>query len=98
MARVPSFLAFVAVLVACLAGAFSLSWWLACAAAAMLMLVSLNEPRPAYNRSVSRRYASQAHVGAPSMPLLGGTLNAATAAAIGFALGRAIAWVWIWVL
>jgi uncharacterized protein (DUF697 family) len=64
----------------------------------MLMLVSLTVQRPAYNRSAGRHYASRPRVRAPSMPLLGGMLNAATAAAIGFALGRALAWVWAWVL
>jgi hypothetical protein len=89
MARVPNLLAFVAILVACLAGAFSVSWWLACAAAAMLLLVSLSEHKPAYGR-----YAGRGLLGAPSMLLLGSALNAATAAAVGFALGRALASLW----
>jgi hypothetical protein len=89
MARVPNFLAFVAILIACLAGAFSVSWWLACAAAAMLLLVSLTEHRPTYGR-----YAARGLLGAQSMLLLGSVLNAATAAAVGFALGRALAALW----
>jgi len=89
MARLPSFLAFVAILIACLAGAFSISWWLACAAAAVLLLVSLAEHKPTY-----RRYAATGQLGAQSMLLLGSTLNAATATAVGFALGRALAALW----
>jgi hypothetical protein len=90
MARVSSFLAFVAILVACLAGAFTLSWWLAFAAAAILLPVSLTEHGPTYSR-----YASTGNLSAQSMLLLGSTLNAATAAGAGFALGRALAWLWI---
>ena len=90
MARVSSLLAFVAILVACLAGEFTSSWWLACVAAAILVPVSLTEHGPTYSR-----YAAQGLLGAQSMLLLGSTLNAATAAGAGFALGRALAWVWI---
>jgi membrane protein implicated in regulation of membrane protease activity len=90
MARVSSFLAFAAILVACFAGALTLSWWLACAAAAILVLVSLTEHRPTYSR-----YASTGNLGAQSMLLLGSTLNAATAAGAGFAVGRALAAMWI---
>ncbi len=90
MTRVSSLLAFVAILVACLAGAFSVSWWLACAAAAMLVLVSLTAHKPTYGR-----YAAQGRVGAQSMLLAGSTLNAATAVAAGYAIGRALASVWL---
>lgn len=89
MTRLSSSLAFVAILVACLAGAFTLSWWLACAAAAMLVLVSLTTHEPTY-----ARYASHGQLGAQSMLLLGSTLNAATAAGAGFVLGRAAAALW----
>jgi len=90
MARIPGLLAFVAIFVACLADAFSVSWWLACAAAGLLVLVSLTEHRPTYSR-----YASTGRLGAQSMLLLGSTLNAATVAGAGYAVGRALAWVWI---
>ncbi len=90
MARIPNLLAFVAILTACVAGAFSVSWWLACAAASILILVSLTQHRPAYPR-----YAARGQLGAQSMLLLGSTLNAATAAGAGFAIGRAIASVWV---
>jgi hypothetical protein len=86
MARVSGLLAFAAVLVACLAGAFSVSWWLACIAAAMLLLVSLSEQKPA-----GRPCASRADAGAQTLLLLSGTLNAATATAAGFVAGRALA-------
>jgi membrane protein implicated in regulation of membrane protease activity len=89
MARLQSLLTFVAVLIACIAGAFSVSWWLACAAAAVLVLVSLSEHRPTYSRTAVR-----GQLGAQSMLLVGSTLNAATAAAVGFALGRALASLW----
>jgi hypothetical protein len=66
-----------------------LSWWLACTAAAMLLLVSLGEPQPTYGR-----YAARGLLGTLSMPLVASALNAATAAAVGFALGRALASFW----
>jgi hypothetical protein len=89
MTRLSNLLAFAAILVACLAGAFTLSWWLACTAAAMLLLVSLGERKPTV-----ARYAAQGQLGAQSLLLFASTLNAATAAATGFALGRALAALW----
>lgn len=86
MTRVSSSLAFVAILVACLAGAFSVSWWLACTAAATLVLVSLTAHKPTY-----ARYAAHGRIDAQSMLLLGSVLNAATAAGAGFVFGRALA-------
>jgi hypothetical protein len=86
MTRLTSLLTFLAILVACIAGAFTLSWWLACAAAAMLVLVSLAHHEPAY-----KRYAPSGGFAAQSMLLLASTLNAATAAGAGFAFGRAAA-------
>jgi hypothetical protein len=86
MTRGSSLLAFVAILVACLAGAFTLSWWLACAAAAILVLVSLTAHKVAY-----ARYAAHGRLGAQSVMLAGSTLNAATAAVAGYAVGRALA-------
>ncbi len=90
MTRVSSLLAFVAILVACLAGAFSVSWWLACAAAAILVLVSLTTHRSAY-----ARYAAHGQMRAQSMLLAGSTLNAVTAAGAGYAIGRALASLWL---
>ena len=89
MARIRSAVGFGAILAACLAGAFHLSAWVICAAAATLVLVSLNQHHAYYGR-----YAGQGNLGAQSMLLLGSTLNAATAAAVVFVLGRAISWFW----
>jgi len=86
MTRAASLLAFLAILVACLAGAFTLSWWLACAAAAILVLVSLSAHKATY-----ARYAARGQLGTQSMLLFGSTLNAATAAGAGYAVGRALA-------
>ena len=89
MARIHSACGFAIILAACLAGAFHLSAWVICAAAAALVLVSLKQHQAHYGR-----YASQGGASAQSMLLLGSTLNAATAATVAFALGRAIGWVW----
>jgi hypothetical protein len=89
MTRGSSLLAFVAILVACLAGAFTLSWWLACAAAAILVLVSFSAHKTAY-----ARYAAHGQMRAQSMLLAGSTLNAVTAAGAGYAVGRALATLW----
>jgi hypothetical protein len=90
MPRAASLLAFAAILTACIAGAFTLSWWLACAAAAILMLVSLTQNKPAY-----ARYARADNLGAQAGLLIASTLNAGMAAGTGFAVGRALAWVWL---
>jgi len=89
MARIRSAVGFSAILAACLAGAFHLSAWTICAAAATLVLLSLAQHQVHYHR-----YAGQGNLAAQSMLLLGSTLNATTAAAIAFALGRAIGWLW----
>lgn len=89
MTRLSSLLALLAILVASIAGAFTLSWWLACAAAAVLVLVSLTVHEPTF-----ARYASQGQLGAQSMLLLGSTLNAAMATGAGYVLGRAVAALW----
>lgn len=89
MARTQSALGFATILGACLAGVYDVSWWFACAAAAALVLISLSQHHLYYSR-----YASQGNLGAQSMLLLGSTLNAATAAAVAFGLGRAIGWFW----
>jgi hypothetical protein len=89
MARMRSAIGFGAILAAILAGAFHLSAWTICAAAATLILVSLTQHQAHY-----RRYAGQGNLATQSMLLLGSTLNAATAATVAFALGRAIGWLW----
>jgi hypothetical protein len=89
MARVHSAAGFVTILAACLAGAFHMSAWFICAAAAALVLVSLRQHHVYYGH-----YASQGSVSAQSMLLLGSTLNGATAATVAFALGHAVGWVW----
>ena len=89
MARLRSACGFAAILAASLAGAFHLTAWTICATAATLVLVSLNQHHGHYSR-----YAGQGNLGAQSMLLLGSTLNAATAATVAFALGRAIGWLW----
>ena len=89
MARTRSAFGFGIILAACLTGAFHLSAWFVCAAAAALVLLSLTQHHAYYGR-----YAGQGNIGAQSMLLLGSTLNAATAATVAFALGRAIGWFW----
>jgi hypothetical protein len=89
MMRIRSALGFSAILVASLAGAFHLSAWTICAAAATLVLISLTQHQGRYGR-----YAGQGNLAAQSMLLLGSTLNAATAATVAFVLGRAIGWLW----
>jgi hypothetical protein len=90
MPRAASLFAFAAILTACIAGAFTLSWWLACAAVAILLLVSLAHKTPAY-----ARFARADNLGAQVGLLVASTLNAATAAGAGFAAGRALASVWL---
>lgn len=89
MARAHSALGFAAILAACLAGAFQQSLWFICAAAAVLVLLSLKQHQTHYGR-----YASQGSVSGQSMLLLGSSLNATTAAAVAFGLGRVIGWLW----
>lgn len=89
MARARSALGFGAILAACLAGAFHLSVWTVCAAAAALVFVSLTQHQAHYGH-----YAGQGNIGAQSMLLLGSTLNAVTASAIAFVVGHAIGWLW----
>ena len=89
MGRMRSALGFSAILAASLAGAFHLSAWTICAAAATLVLVSLTQHQAHYGR-----YAGQGNLVAQSMLLLGSTLNGATAATVAFVLGRAIGWLW----
>lgn len=89
MTRTASHIAFAAILASCIAGAFSLSWWLASAAAAILVLVSLVHHRPVYDR-----YAGAGNSGGQTMLLLGTALNAATAVALAFVAGRMLAWLW----
>jgi hypothetical protein len=89
MPRIRSAVGFGAILASSLAGAFNLSPWSICVAAATLILVSLTQHQGHYGR-----YAGQGNIAAQSMLLLGSTLNAATAAAVAFALGRALGWVW----
>lgn len=90
MPRAASLLSLAAVLTTCIAGAFTLSWWLACAAAAILVLVSLTHNKPVY-----ARYARADNLGAQAGLLIASTLNAAIAAGAGFAAGRALASVWL---
>ncbi len=89
MARIRSAVGFAAILAASLAGAFHLTAWTICVAAATLILVSLTQHQGHYSR-----YAGEGNVAAQSMLLLGSTLNAATAATVAFVLGRAIGWLW----
>ena len=89
MPRIRSAVGFGAILASSLAGAFHLSPWMICAVAATLVLVSLTQHQGHYGR-----YAGQGDLAAQSMLLLGSTLNAATASAVAFVLGRAIAWLW----
>jgi hypothetical protein len=93
MTRLSSLLAFAATLAACLTGAFSLSWWLACGLAAILVPASLAQRRAAYGRAGAER-----HPEAPAAPLVSAvsaTLDLATGLAIGFAIGRVLAWLWV---
>jgi len=89
MTRFNSALGFGVILAACLGGAFQLSIWIVAAAAAALVLVALSQHQSHYGR-----YAGQGNVAAQSLLLAGSTLNALTASAVAFALGRAIAWLW----
>ncbi len=90
MTRLSSLLAFAATLAACLTGAFSLSWWLACGLAAVLVPASLAQRRAAYGRAGAERHPETSFV-----PLIGAMLDLATGLAIGFTLGRALAWLWV---
>ena len=90
MTRLSSLLAFAATLAACLTGAFSLSWWLACGLAAVLVPASLAQRRAAYGRA-----GAEQHPETPSAPPVGVALDLATGLAIGFAIGRALAWLWV---
>jgi hypothetical protein len=89
MTRLRSGLGFAAIFAACLSGAFGLSPWSIAAAAAALVLISLSHHQPHYGR-----YAGQGNIAAQSMLLAGSTLNAATASALAFLLGRVVAWLW----
>ena len=89
MTRLRSVCGFAAILSACFAGAFGISPWAICAAAAVLMLISL-----AHHQSHYARYAGQGSIASQSMLLAGSTLNAVTASAVAFILGRAIGWLW----
>ena len=89
MTRVRSGLGFVVILGACFGGAFQLNPLITLAAAAALVLISLTQHQPHY-----ARYGGQGNVAAQSMLLGGSVLNAATASAVAFGLGRAIAWLW----
>ncbi len=89
MARTRSISGYTVILAACLAGAFHLTVWILCAAAAALVLISLTQHQASYTR-----YAGQGNLGAQSMLLLGSTLNAATGATVAFGLGCAIGWLW----
>lgn len=70
MPRAASLLSLAAVLTTCIAGAFTLSWWLACAAAAILVLVSLTHNKPVYGR-----YARADNLGAQAGLLLASSLE-----------------------
>lgn len=89
MTRMRSAVGFAAILAASIAGAFHASPWVICGAAAVLVLVSLYHHEPYYSR-----YAAGGSIAAQSLLLAGSVLNAATASAVAFALGRAIAWLW----
>lgn len=89
MTRLRSVCGFAAILSACLAGAFGISAWAICASAAVLVLVSLGHHQPHY-----ARYAGQGSISAQSLLLVGSTLNALTASAVAFVLGRTIGWLW----
>ncbi len=89
MTRTHSALGFGVILAAWLGGAFHLSAWLIGAAAAALVLISLRQHHAHYGR-----YSGQGNVAAQSMLLAGSTLNAVTASAVAFAVGRAIGWLW----
>jgi hypothetical protein len=89
MARIRGTCGFAAILAASLAGAFHLSAWVICAAAATLVLISVTQHQGHYGR-----YAGEGNVGAQSMLLIGSTFNAAVAATAAFVLGYAIGWLW----
>ncbi|HET6321242.1 MAG TPA: hypothetical protein VFF87_04220 [Hyphomicrobium sp.] len=89
MPRLRSAFSFFAIFTACLAGALGISPWAAGAAAAALVLVSLNQHQAHYGR-----YAAQANVAAQSILLAGSVLNALMASTAAFVAGRAIGWLW----
>lgn len=89
MRQARSAVGFGIILAACLGGAFGLNAWSIAVAAAGLILASL-----AQHQSHYARYAGQGNLVSQSMLLLGSALNAVTASAVAFALGRAIGWWW----
>lgn len=88
MTRITGALSFVAIFAACLAGAFSASWWLALALPALLLPAALARRR-AYITASS--VPAPGAVAAHASRLIGPALDLATGLAIGFAMGRALA-------
>jgi hypothetical protein len=90
MTRTRSALGFGVILGATFAGALHASGWFACATAAALVLLSLNNHNDHYGR-----FANSGNLSAQSALLFGSVLNAATASVVAYGLGRAIGWLWV---
>jgi hypothetical protein len=86
MARLSVLLTLAAIVIAALSGPFSISWWLALAALALLSLAVLDEIGPQ-----AVLYAHRGHRGGHVILLFAGVLNTGSAILLGFALGRALA-------
>jgi hypothetical protein len=81
--------AFAAILATIAAGTLHVSSWAAVAGACVLALISLTS---AYGSFTRHGYAGSSI--SMTATLVSTMLNAATAAGVSFALGRAIAWCW----
>ena len=83
-------LAYLAILVTCIAGMLHTSWWAACAGASILALLSLASPSGAH------AHFARPGESVPAVALFASTaLNACAAASAAYLAGRIIAWFWM---
>jgi hypothetical protein len=87
--RTGHIIGFLAVAAACAFGLFQVSLWGPCAAAALLVLLSLRLHQPVY-----AGYERAGRLGAQSALLAGSIFNATLTCAAAYVAGRAIAWAW----
>lgn len=75
---------------ACLFGVLGSGFWGPCAAAVVLVLLSIGLHEPIY-----ARYERADEIHAQSLLLLASVVNAALTVAAAYATGAAIAWAWV---
>jgi hypothetical protein len=81
---------FSAVMASCLFGVLGSSFWGPCAAAVVLVLLSIGLHEPIY-----ARYERAHEVHAQSLLLLASVMNAALTVAAAYVAGVAIGWAWV---